>query len=330
MKIKIVLPLVFACVLFSQSSVSAQVIPVLRNESANLGQSQFYKVGDITGNVGGAKALILAKPGYPLEAIEAGAEGKIKVEILIDETGTVVTAKAVSGQQMLYETAQNAALKSKFSVPKPNGQPQKVSGFMIYNFLIETPNWFKVAYDAALIDKMPTLGYLQIPVIKKRIKSEWTIETDLLDKISVIRSEEKDSLVDAPVPRLVFKSNTTATSASQSGALRLRIPTQNPQKAAISQNLVSALQSRLANDEASLWQFNLGLAFIKLQENFRNPATRRSSVEMLKPFIKSVPASVPAEYVAQLNKLIDLSEQKPSEGIRDDIGKIIAALQNIK
>lgn len=336
MKIKVVFCLGFLLLLFSASAFSQRpamsTLPVLRDGRDNPDFKDFYKIGETTGNIGGAKAILLPKPTFPFEAREAGAEGRVKVEITIDESGSVSAAKAVSGHPALYETAEKAARQSKFSVPKAGGAGTQVSGFISYNFLIETPNWFKVGYDVAVIEKLPTLGFFQISIIKKAIQPDWQTEIDLLAQLRAIRNEEKKAFGDAPVEKPVFVNKSGKTSASQSVSMRLNIPPQNPQKVSASQNLITALQARLASDELKLWQLNLGVAFIKLQEISRNPATRRGAVGILEPFVQNAPANVPAEYLEPLKALIEAykTESYDEMNIRNSIGKTIAALQTVK
>lgn len=342
MRIKAVFISIFALLLpaapnsFAQRPVSS-ILPVLRTERSSGNSAEFYKIGETTGNIGGALAILLPKPAFPVEARETGAEGKVKVEITIDESGSVIAAKAVSGHPTLFDAARNAALKSKFSVPKSGGQGTKVSGFITYNFLIESPNWFKVGYDIAVIEKVPTLGFLQIPVIKKVFQIDWQTEIDLLEQLKTIRDEEKKAFDDMPVQRPVLSNSRTPNSVSRTLSMRLNIPPQNPQKISASQNLITALQARLAADELSLWQLNLGVAFIKIQELQRNPATRQSAVEILKPFIQTAPADITAEYLEQITNLMDLFENQPVANdknslpdIRDAIGRTVAKLQRIK
>lgn len=337
MRVKVVFISICVLILFSQNIFSQRPVlptpfPVLRTERSDARASEFYKVGETTGNIGGAKAILLPKPVYPVEARESGAEGKVKVEITIDESGNVASAKAVSGHPALFEAAQNAALKSKFSVPKVGGEGTKVSGFITYDFLIETPNWFKVGYDIAVIEKLPTLGFFQIPVIKKVIQTDWQTETDLLEQLRVIRNEEKKNYDNMIIDKPVLMNSRTPNSASQSMTVRLNIPPPNPQKISAAQNLLTALQTRIAGDELSLWQLNLGIAFIKIQELYRNPVTRKIAVETLKPYSQNAPANVPAAYSEQLKNLIETFETKSNDEIdvRDAIGRTIAVLQKVK
>jgi TonB family protein len=329
MKLRIIFLTAFAFFLFSQNSFSQRPVfsprPVMQTESA----PEFYRVGEITGNIGGAKALYLAKPVYAVQARESGADGKVKVEIEIGEDGSVTSAKAVSGEPALFDAAQNAALASRFSVPKVDGRGTKVSGSLNYDFIIETPNWFKVGYDVALIGKAPSLAYFQTAVIKKVIQPDWKTELDSLAQLQEIRRAEKKELADMP-DEPVRSGTIGRTSGSQTLQMRLPIPTQNPQKIVIAQNLFPALQARLAGDAANLWQLNLGAAFIKVQEVYRNPATRGSAGEVLKPYLDNAPGGVSTEIIEQLKKLVEAFENNSSGDIRNEIGKAIAALQKIK
>jgi TonB family protein len=88
--------------------------------------------GPITG-----LALLLPKPPYPPIAKQAGANGPVNVQVLIDETGKVVSAKAVSGHPLLRAAAQQAAYGARFSPTRLGDQPVKVSGVITYNFLLQ-------------------------------------------------------------------------------------------------------------------------------------------------------------------------------------------------
>jgi outer membrane biosynthesis protein TonB len=57
--------------------------------------------------------------------------------VLIDENGNVVAAHATSGHPLLAAAAVNAARSSKFTPTKLSGQPVKVNGVIIYNFVAQ-------------------------------------------------------------------------------------------------------------------------------------------------------------------------------------------------
>jgi protein TonB len=91
----------------------------------------------ISGGVLNGKAISLPKPAYPPIARAAHAAGTVTVQVLIDENGTVVSAKAISGHPLLQAVAVAAARQARFSPTKLSGQPVKVSGMIQYNFVAQ-------------------------------------------------------------------------------------------------------------------------------------------------------------------------------------------------
>lgn len=83
------------------------------------------------------EALSLPKPPYPPLAKQMGIQGAVSVQVLIDETGKVVSAKAVSGNPALVTAAQRAAFGARFSPTLLDAQPMKVSGVITYNFVLQ-------------------------------------------------------------------------------------------------------------------------------------------------------------------------------------------------
>jgi protein TonB len=81
------------------------------------------------------KAISLPKPSYPPIARAAHASGTVVVQVLIDENGNVVSAKALSGHPLLQAGAVSAARQARFSPTKLSGQPVKVTGVITYNFV---------------------------------------------------------------------------------------------------------------------------------------------------------------------------------------------------
>ena len=91
----------------------------------------------ISGGVLNGKAINLPKPQYPPIARAAHAAGTVVVQVLIDENGNVVSAKAVSGHPLLQAVAVAAARQARFSPTKLSGQPVKVTGVIQYNFVAQ-------------------------------------------------------------------------------------------------------------------------------------------------------------------------------------------------
>ena len=81
-------------------------------------------------------ATYLPKPVYTEIAKRARAQGSVSVQVLIDESGRVISAKALSGSPLLMVEAQRAAMQARFAPTLLSNQPVKVSGVITYNFVL--------------------------------------------------------------------------------------------------------------------------------------------------------------------------------------------------
>lgn len=79
-------------------------------------------------------AIALPKPSYPPTALLMGIQGKVDVQITIDEEGRVISAKAASGHPFLRGPAESAAWKARFKPTTISNIPVKVTGVIVYNF----------------------------------------------------------------------------------------------------------------------------------------------------------------------------------------------------
>ena len=84
-----------------------------------------------------SQAIFLPKPTYSQIAKQLRIQGSVSVQVLIDETGKVISAKAVSGHPFLTIEAQKAALQARFSPTLLGDRPVKVSGVITYNFVLQ-------------------------------------------------------------------------------------------------------------------------------------------------------------------------------------------------
>lgn len=92
--------------------------------------------GAVSAGVLNGRAISKPAPLYPAEARAAGAQGTVTVQVVVDETGRVVTARAVSGHPLLHAAAQEAALKAFFTPLTLSGRQVKMSGVVTYNFTL--------------------------------------------------------------------------------------------------------------------------------------------------------------------------------------------------
>jgi len=83
-----------------------------------------------------SEAKLLPKPNYPPIAKQIRVQGTVAVQVLIDETGKVVSAHALSGHPLLVPEAVRAAKGALFSPTIIGDQAVKVSGVITYNFLM--------------------------------------------------------------------------------------------------------------------------------------------------------------------------------------------------
>ncbi|MBP7416197.1 MAG: TonB family protein [Pyrinomonadaceae bacterium] len=89
----------------------------------------------VSGGVLNGRATSLPKPAYPAAAKAVRAGGAVSVQVLISESGSVISANAVSGHPLLRAAAEGAARGARFSPTMLSGQAVKVSGVITYNFV---------------------------------------------------------------------------------------------------------------------------------------------------------------------------------------------------
>ena len=91
---------------------------------------EFVDLGALTHE----SATKMVTPVYPLFAVKSHIGGRIVVDVVIDVDGNVVSAKANSGQQLLKQASEEAAVRSKFKPAMIGNQAVKAKGYIVYNF----------------------------------------------------------------------------------------------------------------------------------------------------------------------------------------------------
>lgn len=91
----------------------------------------------ISGGVLNGKAISLPQPPYPAVAKAARASGTVTVQVTVDESGKVTSARAISGHPLLQAAAVQAAYQARFSPTMLAGKPVKVTGVLTYKFELE-------------------------------------------------------------------------------------------------------------------------------------------------------------------------------------------------
>jgi TonB family protein len=90
----------------------------------------------VSGGVLNGAAISLPAPAYPEVARRMRVAGIVSVNVVVDETGKVISAEASNGPAALRDVAVQAALRARFSPTKLSGQPVKVSGLINYKFAL--------------------------------------------------------------------------------------------------------------------------------------------------------------------------------------------------
>jgi hypothetical protein len=80
------------------------------------------------------KALSLPGPAYPVNWRKAAAPINVTVEVVVDETGRVIYARAVGGPPELWQVAEDAARRAGFLPFRAERRPSKVKGLLSYSF----------------------------------------------------------------------------------------------------------------------------------------------------------------------------------------------------
>ena len=89
-----------------------------------------------SGGVIQGTAIRRVNPVYPPLARAARVSGAVVVEVVVDQTGAVTSARALSGHALLREAATAAALQWKWNPTYLTGVPVQVVGTITFNFTL--------------------------------------------------------------------------------------------------------------------------------------------------------------------------------------------------
>ncbi len=164
--------------------------------------AQENAVRTVNGGVLNGKAISLPKPEYPAEARNAGAEGAIMVTITIDESGNVVSAIAAAdyyspkksdvsdmaseakpADPLLREACEKAAMSARFSPTLLSGQPVKVTGVIVYNFVASRSldgQGARTVSGGILNGKATSLPMPAYPPAAKAVKAGGTVNVQIM------------------------------------------------------------------------------------------------------------------------------------------------------
>src|SRR5437660_3047863 len=96
---------------------------------------QFESDRMVDGGMLNGKAVDLPAAKYPSEARSAKVSGQVEVQVVIDQTGKVISAEAISGPDPLRQAAVDAAKLARFKPMVVDGVPVRGSGVLTYDFV---------------------------------------------------------------------------------------------------------------------------------------------------------------------------------------------------
>ena len=156
----------------------------------------------ISGGIINGKAMNLVKPPYPAAARTVRASGAVNVQVVIDESGKVISATAVSGNPLLRAAAEQAARNSNFTPTMMSGQPVKVTGVIVYNFVDAQNSAEPTVNEMRVDEKTPEVTETPLsPEMKaeqERLEKERLAEQQKLEKERLAEQQrlEKERLAE--------------------------------------------------------------------------------------------------------------------------------------
>ncbi len=246
----------------------------------------------ISGGILNGKATSLPKPEYPAEARAEKAAGKVGVQVLIDEAGNVVSAKAVSGPEntALRMAAETAAMSARFSPTTLSGAPVKVSGVITYNFVAQTNE-----------ERVKPLGVSTFLSTIRYFSSD-------LSKFN------KTFGPGDPIAEVLDEFSSFADLKALAGIEKLP----PDKRGELIDRTAATIRSNL--DKSEQWQFDLGEHFTKVTAPIMalnaddtpdlsklTPPVIKAALLKMKAHLELAPNDFPGDVLAQFNRLADFA-----------------------
>jgi TonB family protein len=90
--------------------------------------------GPLISGVLNMKVISEVLPSYPQKAKDKRIDGRVEVELLVNEDGEVIFANPLSGPEELWAESVKAAVAARFKPTKLSGEPVKITGRVIFDF----------------------------------------------------------------------------------------------------------------------------------------------------------------------------------------------------
>lgn len=116
---------------FAQSSKQSETpVQILYGEHT----PETRRHGPVNSGILNMKILNEPLPAYPQKAKDMNIQGRVEVQLLMNEDGEVIFANPLSGPEELWAECVKAAVTAQFKPMTLSGQPVKITGRVIFDF----------------------------------------------------------------------------------------------------------------------------------------------------------------------------------------------------
>ncbi|HEX9959938.1 MAG TPA: energy transducer TonB [Pyrinomonadaceae bacterium] len=262
-------------------------------------QTENAQPKQISAGIVNGKATSLPKPAYPAAAGAVRASGVVNVEVTIDENGNVISAKAVSGHPLLQSAAVAAARQAKFKPTLLAGQPVKVLGVVVYNFVAPPANnnTTAPATTAGPNESEDPVFYTGLSMFLTALKD---IEPD----------EESNSILRE------IASSLPAEFAGEKQQLNKLASARRSEQGRIIDEFIAAFGRRLSGTELWLFDFGkhwgsaLGQAYKLSDSSLRGDKVKFiDSINKMTALLNSAPKDIPENILGKIRKIALVNDE---------------------
>lgn len=289
----------FFAVLFTIVSATAQENPSLPKM--------------ISGGVLNGKATQLVKPAYPPAAKAVNASGAVNVQITIDENGDVISAVASSGHPLLRTAAVDAAKASKFAPTLLSGQPVKVTGVVVYNF-VAGMNLEQIGFvlgEAAAASRFSE--NFRLAQIESALPLDWTDSKAIAESLGNKQNWERRQQTKARIaaaqqnPEALKNAERiqgTVVIAAQKEPIEVK-----ESYDALVDSLNESIKNHLSSDESKRWVFTVAQTIGKISAQIEDESKLRQNLAELRQLTAAAPANLSSsDYFLAVQKLAALAD----------------------
>ena len=271
----------------------------------------------INGGVLNSKSTQLVKPPYPAAAKAVNASGAVNVQVTIDEEGNVIAASAVSGHPLLRAASVEAAQASKFSPTLLSGQPVKVTGIIVYNFVTDM-SLTQIGFAIGTATGNYNASF-PANTIRFSLPGDWTdarqFAESLVNKQNFERTEQTKASITAERQNseAVKHSEAAKTGEPRRGVVTVAGDRVEPIEVKeryelLLGSLSEAIKNHLSGSEAEKWRFALAVAAGKTHAQIEDDVKLRQNLADRKRFITNAPPNASSDLLAELQKIAVLDD----------------------